>query len=224
MPNRADIDVNSTHGVIKLILIDNHPMVREGLALILDNQRDMQDVAQGSDGMSAVQLYGMHKPDVAILDLRMPNMNGADATTEILRSDPLGRILILTTFDGDQDIQRAMHAGAKGYVTKDSPREDVLCAIRLVYRGQRYLSPSVGGKLLDALRVQPLTERERNVLLFLAKGKANKEIAFKLGITEGTVKTHVNSVRQKLGVSSRTAAALAAVKSGLITDEEYSLE
>lgn len=116
-------------------------MVREGLALILNNQPDMQVVAQGSEGESAVDLFRTHKPDAAILDLRMANMNGADATTEILRTDPSGRILFLTTFDGDQDIQHAMHAGARGYVLKDSPREEVLPAIRSVHRGQRYLSP-----------------------------------------------------------------------------------
>ena len=201
---------------ITLILVDNHPMVREGLALILDNQSDMKVLAQGSDGHEAIALYQKHRPDVAILDLSMPNMNGADATAAILAMEPSAKVLILTTFDGDQDIQRSMQAGARGYVLKDTPREEVLQAIRYVRRGQRYLSPSVGGKLADAFGTHPLTSRECAVLGLLAQGKANKEIAFELGVTEGTIKTQVNSVRQKLGVSSRTEAALKAMRSGLI--------
>ena len=209
--------VPSTRAVpITLLLIDNHPMVREGLGLILDNQPDMNVLAQGSDGIEAVELYDCHRPDVAIIDLSMPRMNGAEATIEILSKYRTARILILTTFDGDQDIQRSMQAGAKGYVLKDSPREDVLHAIRSVHRGGRYLSPSVGGKLADSFGAPTLTERERQVLGFLAQGKANKQIAFDLGVTEGTVKTHVSAIRQKLGVTSRTEAALAAARSGLI--------
>ncbi len=216
VPLLTNVDHNLKLRAIKLIVVDNHPMVREGLALILDNQPDMKVVAHGNDGYEAITLYRLHKPDVAILDLSMPNMNGADAAAAILVSEPSAKILILTTFDGDQDIQRSMQAGARGYVLKDSPREDVLHAIRSLHRGQRYLSPSVGGKLADAFGAQPLTSRERSVLVLLAQGKANKEIAFDLGVTEGTIKTHVNSVRHKLGVSSRTEAALSAVRSGLI--------
>ena len=219
MPAATKIEDDPKVSVIKLILIDDHPMIREGLALILDNQPDMQVVAQGGDGLEAVELCRRHKPDVAILDLRMPNMDGVEATREILYSEPSARVLILTTFDGDQDIQRAMQAGAKGYVLKDASREDVLQAIRRVHSGYRYLSPSVGGKLAEVLGTQPLTTREHSVLVLLAQGKANKEIAFALGITEGTVKTHVNSVRQKLGASSRTEAALIAVRNGFVATE-----
>ena len=201
---------------ITLLLIDNHPMVREGLSLILDNQPDMKVLAQGSDGVEAVELYREHRPDVAILDLSMPRMNGAEATANILSEHRTARILILTTFDGEQDIQRSMQAGAKGYVLKDSPREDVLHAIRSVHRGGRYLSPSVGGKLAESFGAQPLTHREQEVLELLALGKANKQIAYDLSVTEGTVKTHVSAIRQKLGVNSRTEAALAASRSGLI--------
>ena len=201
---------------ITLILIDNHPVVRDGLALIIGNQKDMKVVGQGSDGVEAVDLYRLHKPDITVLDLSMPNMNGAEATVRILETNPRARILILTTFDGSQDIQRSMQAGAKGYILKDSSREDILHAIRSIHRGQRYLSPAVGGKLADAFGAQPLTERELGVLTVLARGKANKEIAAELGVTEGTVKTHVNAIRHKLGVSSRTEAALNAVQSGLI--------
>ena len=216
MPSHIDPQAGSKMKKIRLLLVDNHPMVREGLALILNNQLDMRVVAQGGDGKQAVDLYRRYRPDVAILDLSMPNMNGADATAEILHFEPSARILILTTFDGDQDIQGSLQAGAKGYVLKDSPREDVLQAIRSVNRGGRYLSPSVGGKLAGAFSTPALTQRERGVLSLLAHGKGNKQIASELGLTEGTVKTHVNAVRHKLGVSSRTEAALVAMQSGLI--------
>ena len=202
---------------IQLIVIDNHPMVREGLALILENQPDMKVAAQGSDGEEAVELFRRFKPDVAIIDLSMPKMNGADATAKIISKSPLARILILTTYDGYHDIQRSMQAGAKGYVLKDSPRSDVLDAIRRVHRGQSYLSPSVGGKLAESFGINPLTPREHEVLVLLAKGKANKEIAADLLVAEGTIKAHVNAVRSKLGVTSRTEAALAGMRSGLIS-------
>ena len=201
---------------IRLIVVDNHPLVREGFALIFDNQPDLQVVAQGSDGVEAVDLYRHFRPDVAILDLSMPRMNGADATLAIRAFERSARVLILTTYDGSHDIHCSMQAGAKGYVLKGSPRGDVLEAIRLVSRGHSYLSPSVGGRLANSFGMQPLTAREHEVLLLLAKGKANKEIAAELLVAEGTVKAHVNAVRQKLGVSSRTEAALTAMQSGLI--------
>ncbi len=212
----ARSDRQQASNVIRVIVIDNHPLVREGLALILDNQCDMMVAAQGDDGEEAVELFLRFMPDVAVIDLSMPKMNGADATAKILAKVPKARVLILTTYDGHHDIQRSMQAGAKGYVLKNSPRSEVLDAIRRVHRGQSYLSPSVGGKLADSYRIHPLTPREYEVLALLAKGKANKEIAASLEVAEGTVKAHVNSVRSKMGVSSRTEAALAGMRSGLI--------
>ena len=211
----------SDHGLdtIDIILIDNHPILREGLGLILSNQRDLRVVGEGSDGNEAVDLFRRHRPDVAILDLCMPNMNGIDATKAILRFDPRARILIFTTFDGDNDIHGSFSAGAKGYVLKDAPRSEVLHAIRCVHRGERYMAPGTRRKLEGRFGAQPLTNGERRVLRFLIQGMANKAIAAKLGIGEGTVKTHVNAVRQKLGASNRTEAALAALRSGLFTME-----
>lgn len=149
----------------------------------------------------------------------MPNMNGIDATKAIVRCDPCARILIFTTLDRDNDIHGSFSAGAKGYMLKNARRDEVLRAIRCVPRGERYMAPSTRRKLEGRSGAQPLTNGERRVLRFLIQGTANKAIAAKLGIGEGTVKTHVNALRQKLGTSNRTEAALAAVRSGLLTIE-----
>lgn len=201
---------------IRVLVADDHPVTREGLALILDNQADMTVVAQARDGAEAVALYARHRPDVAVIDVQMPVMTGAAATAAIREAAPQARVLLFTTYDGDEDIFRGMQAGAKGYVLKGTPREELLRAIRAVAAGQRYVSPEMGAKLADRLASAPLTEREGDVLRLLAQGKANKEIAAALEVSEGTVKSHVNAVLSKLGVTSRTEAALAAVQRGLL--------
>ena len=201
---------------IRVLVADDHPVTREGLALILDNQADMTVVAQARDGAEAVALYARHRPDVAVIDVQMPVMTGAAATAAIREATPNARVLLFTTYDGDEDIFRGMQAGAKGYVLKGTPREELLRAIRAVAAGQRYVSPEMGAKLADRLASAPLTEREGDVLRLLAQGKANKEIAAALEVSEGTVKSHVNAVLSKLGVTSRTEAALAAVQRGLL--------
>lgn len=201
---------------ISLLVADDHPVTREGLALLLSAENDMDVVAQATDGIEAVELYRIHRPDVVVLDLQMPRLNGFGATAKIMAEFPGARILLFTTYDGDEDIYRAMHAGARGYILKESLREELCQAIRTVHRGARYLSPPVGAKLADSHTSAALTDREREILKLLAEGKANKKISFELGVSESTVKTHVASVIEKLGVKSRTEAALIAERRGFL--------
>lgn len=204
--------------VITVVVADDHPITRDGLALILNHEPDIEVVAQASDGIEAVECYRKHLPAVLILDLQMPNLNGFGAAHQILKEFPAARILLFTTYDGDEDIYRAMHAGARGYVLKDAPQDELLRAIRMVSRGTRYVSPHIGAKLAFSQTSQLITERERQVLRLLAGGLANKEIGFALGVSESTVKTHVGSIIEKLGVRSRTEAALEAQKRGYLRD------
>jgi two-component system, NarL family, response regulator len=201
---------------IRLLIADDHPITREGLALILSNQTDMTVVGQAGDGDEAFELYRKCLPDVSILDLQMPVMNGAQAAQKIIHEFKDAKILILSTYDGDEDVYRAMQAGAKGYLVKDSTRDEVLRAIRAVNNGFRFVSPGVGAKLADRMIAPSLTERELQVLRLVAGGKGNKEIAYEMGLSEGTVKSHVNAITSKLGVTSRTEAALVAHKRGLL--------
>ena len=201
---------------IRLLVADDHPLTREGLAMILDNQPDMAVVAQANNGAEAVELYRRERPDVALLDLQMPVMNGVAAIEAVVGEFRGARVVVLTTYDGDEDIYRAMHAGAKAYLLKDSPKDEVLRAIRTVHAGGRFLLAEVGARLADRLGTADLTEREREVLRLVADGRANKQIAHELGISEGTVKSHVNGVMSKLGAASRTDAALIALRRGLL--------
>jgi two-component system, NarL family, response regulator len=212
------ISMDSNSKKIRLLIADDHPITREGLSLILSNQSDMTVVGQAGDGTEALELFRACLPDVSILDLQMPVMNGAVAAEKIIDEFKAARILILSTYDGDEDIYRAMHAGAKGYLLKDAPREEVLRAIRDVNKGLRFVSPHVGAKLADRMIAPSLTGRELHILRLVAGGKANKEIAYELRLSEGTVKSHVNAITSKLGVNSRTEAALVAHKRGLLRE------
>jgi two-component system, NarL family, response regulator len=215
--------MDSNSKKIRLLIADDHPITREGLALILSNQTDMTVVGQAGDGTEALELFRKCLPDVSILDLQMPVMNGAVAAEKIIGEFETARILILSTYDGDEDIYRAMHAGAKGYLLKDAPREEVLRAIRDVNNGLRFVSPRVGAKLADRMIAPSLTARELHILRLVAGGKANKEIAYELGLSEGTVKSHINAITSKLGVNSRTEAALVAYKRGLLREERMEI-
>ena len=201
---------------LRLILADDHPVLRDGLSLILDAQPDMAVVAQASTGEEALDLFLEHEPDVLILDLQMPGEGGVNTVKRLLKKRPRAKVLILTTYDRDEDIYCAMLAGAIGYVLKDTPRDELILAIRTIASGQRYMSLTAGAKLAGRIGAPQLTERELSVLQCVAAGQANKEIAARLGITEGTVKSHVNNIMQKLGALSRTDAAIVALKKGLI--------
>jgi two-component system, NarL family, response regulator len=201
---------------IRVILADDHPVVRDGLAAIVNQQADMQVVAEAGDGEEAIALYEQHLPDVMVLDLRMPKRDGVSVVQNVLERHPKARMLIMTTFDGDEDIFRSLSQGAKGYLLKDAPRTEILSAIRAVSQDRPYTSSTVAAKALQRMAKPSLTQRELSVLQEIAQGRSNKDIARRLSITEGTAKTHVKSILTKLDAISRTEAVAVAHKRGLI--------
>jgi len=201
---------------IRVLIADDHEVVREGLVAMIGRQVDMHVVAQAADGIEAVRLWREQRPDVALVDLRMPGLDGVGVVGQVRALDAMARILILTTYDGDEDIYRGMRAGAKAYLLKDAPREQLLDCIRAVHAGNTYVLPDVAAKLTAQAAGERLTDREQEILVLLAAGDSNKLIARKLMITEGTVKTHVKSVLFKLGAASRTEAAAVAARRGLV--------
>ena len=205
-----------SEGRIRVLLAEDHIIVRDGLAAIINQEDDMTVVAEAGEGGEAVALWKRHQPDVILMDLRMPGLSGVNAIYELHEADPDVRIIVLTTFDGDEDIYRAIRAGAKAYLLKDVKREELFQCIREVYAGKFFIPPSVATKLAGRQSVEDLTPRELEVLRLLAEGKPNKLIASALTIAEVTVKSHVRAIFTKLNVLSRTEAIAAATRSGLI--------
>jgi two-component system, NarL family, response regulator len=203
-------------GLIRVMVVDDHPVVRYGLVAIIQRAGDMKVVAEASSGDEAVNFCRAAKPDVVLMDLRMPGMDGVAAITALKDECPRVRTIIVTTFDGDEDIYRGIRAGAKGYLLKDAPREELLDAIRAVYAGQTRIPPEIAAKLADRVHRPELTLREKEVLELIAAGKSNQEIGAQLFITEGTVKAHVNSILTKMHVKDRTQAATQAIERGLV--------
>ena len=201
---------------IKILLADDHVVVREGLAAIIAMEPDMSVVGQASDGREVVDLFKRFKPDITLMDLRMPNMDGVDAIATIREADPNARIIVLTTYDGDEDIYRGLRAGAKAYLLKAGPRDELLDAIRAVNAGQTRIPAGIAAKLVTRMSGRELTARELEVLQLMAAGKSNLEIGTDLFVTESTVKAHVNSILSKLGVTDRTQAVTAALRRGLV--------
>jgi two-component system NarL family response regulator len=201
---------------LRVLIADDHPVVREGLAAMINRLPDMTVVAEASNGREAVELYFKHKPDIALMDLRMPEMSGVDAIIAIRQKHSAARLIVLTTFDRDEDIYRALQAGARGYVLKDAPREELLECMHAVHGGRTVIPPAIAAKLADRLSITALTLRELEVLRLMADGKANKEIANDLFISEGTVKTHVNAILRKLDATDRTQAVTLALKHGIL--------
>jgi DNA-binding NarL/FixJ family response regulator len=201
---------------IRIVVADDHPVVREGLAAIIKRQPDMVVAAEATNGREALDYCLAHGADVVLMDLRMPVMDGVAATEALQRGSPHTRVLVLTTYDGDEDIYQALRAGARGYLLKDAFREELVEAIRAVHAGRRRIPPPVAARLAGRVGAPELTAREKDVLALIVKGKSNKEIGSALRITEGTVKGHVNSILEKLGVGGRTEAAIAAVQRGIV--------
>ncbi len=201
---------------IRVLVADDHPVVRQGLMANLKPQRDMKVVAEANDGVEAITLFKEHLPDVVILDLRMPRMDGLDVIGAVNESKLPVKVIIMTTFETEEDINRSMKAGARGYLLKDSTQGEILDAIRRVNLGETYLPARIVQKLAEGLRKQELSPRELEVLQCLAAGKSNKEIGVQLFISEGTVKSHVKSLLEKLDVPGRTAAIREAVHRGLV--------
>ena len=207
---------NSTKPIC-ILVVDDHFMVRMGLTASLNAEPDMEVVAEAGTGEAALEAYKRHRPNVVIMDVRLPGMNGVAATAAILREFPDACILMLSTHAGEEEIYRSMQAGARGYVLKSVMREDLLRAIRDVHAGKRHLDPIVASHLAERISHRSLTSREIEVLRMVAKGWGNKEIANALNIAEVTVKLHVSHVLEKLNVKDRTEAATAAVQRGIIS-------
>ncbi|MBV8845514.1 MAG: response regulator transcription factor [Bryobacterales bacterium] len=201
---------------IRVMCVDDHPLVRKGVASILANEPDMELVAEASDGREAVEKYRELHPDVVLMDLRMPQMDGTEATRAIRGENPDARIIALTSYDGDQDIYRALEAGVRGYILKEMVHTEVVKAIRTVQSGKRLMPPEVAERLSEYFPQVALTPREVEVLSFVARGLANKEIAHKLGTANGTIKMHVQNILEKLGASDRTHAVTIAIERGIL--------
>jgi DNA-binding NarL/FixJ family response regulator len=201
---------------IRVLIADDHVTVREGLAAMIGRQPDMLVVGVASNGQECVDLWRAARPDVTLLDLRMPVLDGVSAIENVRAQYPTARIVVLTTFDTENDISRAVTAGARGYLLKDAPREELLETIRQIHRGEMHLSPALIAKLASGLGDEALTTREQNVLELLALGRSNKDIGLALDIGETTVKSHLRSIFAKLGVVSRTEAISVASRRGLL--------
>lgn len=201
--------------MIRILVAEDHEIVRDGICAIANLQPDITVIAEAENGKQAIELYREHQPDVVLMDLRMPVMEGVEAIAQISQEYSQAKIVILTTYDTDEDIYRGLQAGAKGYLLKDSSSEELATAIRQVNGGKRYVPPHVAMKLAQRITDSELTNREIEVLQLLTKGKNNQDIGSILKITEGTVKFHVNNILSKLGVSDRTQAVITAFKRGL---------
>ena len=216
MKKSASSPTKVLSSVIRILLADDHVVVRDGLAAIINQEKDMRVVAEAGEGKEAVELWKKHRPDITLMDLRMPGLSGANAIYEIHEINPDVRIIVLTTFDGDEDIYRAIRAGAKAYLLKDVKREELFHCIREVHAGKFVIPPAIAAKLAGHQSIEELTSRELEVLKLLAEGKPNKLIASALSIGEVTVKSHVRAIFSKLNVLSRTEAIAVANRSGLI--------
>jgi DNA-binding NarL/FixJ family response regulator len=201
---------------IRILCVDDHPIVREGLTSIVAMQADMEIVGAAESGADALKIFRETSPDITLIDLRLRDTTGFDLIRNILAVSPSARTIVLTSFEGDADIERALAAGAKGYVVKGMVREELLSAIRAVHAGKRHVPSAVAAKLVDHLGSEKLTQRELDVLKEIARGKRNKEIGAELSIAEDTVKMHVKSILMKLGVNDRTEAVTIALRRGII--------
>jgi two-component system, NarL family, response regulator len=201
---------------IRVLVADDHPVVRKGLVEMLNSDARLEVVGEATNGLEAVERYKSSRPDVAIVDLSMPEMDGIRAVEAIRVFDPKAKIIIMTAADGDDDIYRALRAGAKSYLLKDAADAEVIKATLFTMGGQRYLAPGVGAKLADHLNFIHLSERELAILKYMADGLSNKGVGRMAGITEGTVKFHVNNILAKLQCASRTEAVALGLKRGLI--------
>jgi len=198
------------------MLVDDHPAFRKGLAALVESEPDLKVVAETGDGAEAVDLFRRHRPDVVLMDLRLPGMGGVEATMAIRKQFPEARIIVLTTFDADEDIYRAIESGAKSYLLKDIPDDDLAATIRAVHAGEASLPARVAQRLAERRQRADLSQREMDVLQLLIKGRSNKEIGSALFVTEDTVKAHLKTLFAKLNVRDRTEAAISAIKHGIV--------
>ena len=202
---------------IRILVVEDHNVVRQGLVALLKITPGMSVVAEAADGRQAVKLFLEHLPDVTLMDLRLPEVDGVAAITEIRKAAPGAKVIVLTTFDGDENIYRALQAGAKGYLLKDTFGDELMEAIRRVQSGKTTIPPIVAERLAGRMSGPGLTARELEVLQLIVKGRSNKQIGSDLSISEATVKTHINSILSKLAVSDRTQAATSALQRGIVS-------
>ena len=201
---------------IRVMVVDDHPVVRRGIAALLETEPGLELVTEAEDGRRAIQEFRTHRPDVTVMDLQMPEMGGLDAISAIRGEFPDARIIVLTTYAGDVQAIRAMHAGARAYMLKDSMDRELVETIRAVHAGKKFVSPDVSYQIAEHVSDDPLTETEVRVLRLIAEGKSNKEIARVVSSTEATVKWHVRTVLSKLGVEDRTHAVMVGLRRGII--------
>lgn len=201
---------------IRVFAVDDHPLLRQGLAAIIDRERDMRLVAHASEGREAIREYRKHAPDVTLMDLRLPDMSGIDALIAIRMEVPDARIIMLTTFEGDVEVHRALKAGARGYMLKSMPPQELIEAIRDVHAGRKKIPPALAAQLAEYVSEDDLTPREIEVLRLVAEGKRNRDIAEQLFIAEDTVKVHLKHLMEKLGAADRTQAVTIALRRGII--------
>jgi DNA-binding NarL/FixJ family response regulator len=206
----------ASESAIRIMAVDDHPLFRQGIGAVVSLQADLKLVAEAANGREAIQQFRTHRPDVTLMDLQMPEMSGLDAIRAILREFPDARIIVLTTYAGDVQVLRALKAGACGYLLKEALHREVLETIRAVHAGKKALSPEVSFELAEHVSDDQLTPGEVRVLRLIADGKANKEIAARLSLSEETVKWQVRNILSKLGVTDRTQAAMVGLKRGII--------
>ena len=201
---------------IRLLVVDDHHVVRQGLVALLRIMPEIEVVGEASDGLQAIELHRALQPDITLMDLQLPKLGGVDAIIKIREETPAARFIVLTTFDGDEDIFRSLQAGAKAYLLKGMTVEELLATIQAVHSGKTRIAPAIAEKLAERMSSHSLTARELAVLERIVAGRANKEIASDLNITEATVKTHINNLLSKLGVNDRTQAATVAIQRGIV--------
>jgi DNA-binding NarL/FixJ family response regulator len=214
MRMRAGSMIKETH--IRILGVDDHPLLREGLAGMINNQPDMLLVAQASNAQEAIHQFRKHKPDITLMDLRLPDKSGIDAMIAIRSEFPDARVIMLTTFEGDVEVQRALEAGARGYLLKSMPPKELVEMIRQVHAGEKRIPLQVAAQLAEHISDEALTEREIEVLGQIARGNRNRDIAEKLFISEATVKVHIKHIMEKLGASDRTQAVAIGLRRGII--------
>ncbi len=202
--------------VIRILIVDDYLIVRQGLAAIIEQEGDMSVVGQAEDGVEAIKLFRQEQPDVTLMDLRMPQMGGVEAIAAIRAEFANAKIMVVTTYDGDEDIYQGLRAGAKGYVLKDLKPNELRTAIRAVYNGQQYIPSEVAAKLVQRMTNPELSDRELEVLRLITQGMSNLQISASLCIGESTVKTHINRILSKLNVKDRTQATIVALKRGIV--------
>jgi len=198
------------------VVADDHPIVRDGVVASLERERHLKVIGEANDGVEVLEFIKQHRPDIALLDLRMPRMNGLEVLLALKELKLQTRAIVMTAFENEEDIQRSMKAGARAYLLKDCPHQILVDAIRRVHCGEVYLPPQVAQKLVDRMQKPQISPRELEVLKAVAAGRSNKEIGVQLFISEGTVKTHVESLLEKLGAATRTSAVKAAARRGLV--------